>query len=253
MTRFLGTAGSVAQGAYRPLTSGQTSRIRRRKSSSISRSGSGSDAVDPSRPSVASSSIVASEESAPAIAAGGISTNRMWRDGKKKMDFTSSTKTGRLPLSCRRFVQRRPTSPGEGGSYRSASSGCSLLMCRIAFRITPSTVACAHRPVECPMVRSGVVEVDHQPDAATGHPDTDPDPVVLGVHQVDVVAAAIRSLALVEEMRCEHRRTGGTAPAADVLGPGVVRVAGVAEAIVRTAADEMAALAIDRQPLRVGP
>ena len=50
------------------------------------------------------------------IAPGGISTNRMWRYGKKKIDLISSTKTGRLPFIIRRFVQRSPTSPGDGAS-----------------------------------------------------------------------------------------------------------------------------------------
>ena len=67
---------------------------------------------------------------------GRISTNRMWRYGKKKIDSIRSTKTGRLPSIIRRFVQRRPWSRAFGISYRSASSGCSLLRCRTAFLIT---------------------------------------------------------------------------------------------------------------------
>ena len=51
---------------------------------------------------------------ASAAAAGGISTNRMCRYGKKKTEPTWSTKTGRLPFSVRRFVQRRPTSRAFG-------------------------------------------------------------------------------------------------------------------------------------------
>ena len=76
------------------------------------------------------------------------------------------------------------------------------------------------------MVPSGVVEVDHEADAAAGHPDADPDPVVRGVHQVDVVAAAVRLLALEEEMRGEHGGAGAARPAADVLRPAVAGVAG---------------------------
>ena len=60
--------------------------------------------------------MTAIEGSLPVIEPGGISTNRMWRYGKKKIDFMSSTKTGRLPFIIRRFVQRSPTSPGDGAS-----------------------------------------------------------------------------------------------------------------------------------------
>ena len=42
--------------------------------------------------------------------AGGISTKRMCSYEKKKTEYWSSTKTGRLPSSVRRFVQRRPRS-----------------------------------------------------------------------------------------------------------------------------------------------
>ena len=107
--------------------------------------------------------------------AGGISTNRMWRYGKKKIDLMSSTKTGRLPFIIRRFVQRRPTSPGEGGSYRSASSGCSLLRCRMTLRITSRSSPPGDALVSPTMVRSGVVEVDHQADPPARDPDADPD------------------------------------------------------------------------------
>ena len=68
----------------------QTSRIRRRKSSSISRSASTSGAGGwrGRRRSARPPSATASWQSAvPAIAPGGISTNRMWRYGKKKIDF----------------------------------------------------------------------------------------------------------------------------------------------------------------------
>ena len=46
---------------------------------------------------------------------------RTWRYGKKKTDFRSSTKTGRLPSSVRRFVQRTADVAGVGSSNRSAS------------------------------------------------------------------------------------------------------------------------------------
>src|SRR4051794_8585401 len=103
------------------------------------------------------------------------------------------------------------------------------------------------------MVRSGVVEVDHQADTASRHPHADPDTVVLRAHQVRVMTAAVRLLALVEQVRRENGGFGATAAAADILGPRVVVVSGAAEAIARAAADEMAAIGADREPLGVRP
>src|SRR5947207_817568 len=74
-------------------------------------------------------------------------------------------------------------------------------------------------------VRSArVVEVDDEPDSTAGDPDPDPDPVVGGIHQVDVVTAAVRLLALEVEMRSEHRGVRVARPAAEVLRPDVARV-----------------------------
>ena len=63
--------------------------------------------------------------------------------------------------------------------------------------------------VSPPMVRLGVVEVDHQADPSARDPDADPDPVVGRVHQVHVMAAVVRLLALEEEVGGED---GGLAP-----------------------------------------
>jgi hypothetical protein len=60
----------------------------------------------------------------------------MWIIGKTNTDAESSAKTGRFPFLSRRFVHRRVTSAAAGREYRSASSGCSLLMWRTAFRIS---------------------------------------------------------------------------------------------------------------------
>ena len=125
MTRFFGTAGSVAPGPSRALTRGRPVSVQ-----------AGSDLADPAqevlvdlevglrlgglgrRPSGSCASAVAARASRrpDRVAPAGISTNRMCRYGKKKIDPLSSTKTGRLPFIWRRFVQRRPTSPGDGAS-----------------------------------------------------------------------------------------------------------------------------------------
>ena len=152
-------------------------------------------------------------------------------------------KIGFLPSSIRTFVQTRLTSAGVGISYRSASSGCSLVMWMTTLRITAGSSRCrparrlrpdgpgsaAHGP-GADRVLARVVEVDDQADAPAGHPDADPDPVVRRVHQVHVVAAAVRLLALEEEVRAEDRRVRVAGAAAEVLGPAVARVAGGAAA-----------------------
>ena len=84
-------------------------------------------------------------------------------------------------------------------------------------------------------------------------PDADADAVVLLVHEVDVVAAVVRLLGLEEAVRTEHGRLGVARPATDVLGPGVVAVAGPAEPVARVAADEVAAVRPERELPRVRP
>ena len=59
---------------------------------------------------------------------------------------------------------------------------------------------------------SAGVEVDHQPDATAGHPDADADLPERRVHEVPVVAAVVRPLALEEQVRAEH---GGERVAAE--------------------------------------
>src|SRR5918993_502402 len=246
MTRFLGTGGSVALAPWPTL---QTSRIRRRKSSSISRSASTSATGGGGwcAGSSSGSTATAIDASLPVAAPGGISTNRMWRYGKKKIDLISSTKTGRLPFIIRRLVQRNPTSPGDGVSNRSARSGCSLFRWRMTLRITLGWSSGPAPAVTPPMVRSGVVEVDHQPDAATRDPDPDADLRVLGAHHVHVVAAVVRLLALEEQVRAKDGRFGAARPAADVLCPPIARVAGPSKPVAWAAADEVRAGASDRE------
>ena len=98
---------------------------------------------------------------------------------------TASMNTGRLPSIIRRLVHTRPTSDGVGRSNRSTSSGCSFVGVdarRFGSRADASRAGA--RRVTRPMVppamagramRQGGVEVDHQPDAAAGHPDPDAD------------------------------------------------------------------------------
>ena len=123
-------------------------------------------------------------------------------------------------------------------------------------------VADRHRPmVTRPMVlpdhgtarESGVVEVDHQPDAAVRDPDADPDPVVGGVHQVPVVAAVVGLLALEVQVRAEDGAVRVARPAAEVLAPAVARVARVAQPVAGRPADEVVALVVGREALRVRP
>ena len=207
MTRFLGTGGSVAPGPcrtlFRPRGSGAGSPRRSR------------DRVRPRAPvagtrPLASSVVTAIDGSPPDIAPGGISTNRMCRYGKKKIEATSSTKTGRLPFIWRRFVQRTPTSPGVGRLEQVGEQRLLVVEVQDDVPDHDLMVARAGRPVSPPKVRSGVVEVDHEADPPAGDPDADPDPVVRRVHQVDVVAAAGRLLAW--KKRCEPRTAARASP-----------------------------------------
>src|SRR5437773_8392035 len=67
-----------------------------------------------------------------------------------------------------------------------------------------------------PVASAGVVEVDDEADPTARHPDPDPYPVVQRVHQVHVVAAAVRLLALEEQVRPEDGAVGVARPAAEV-------------------------------------
>src|SRR5712671_865973 len=109
-------------------------------------------------------------------------------------------------------------------------SGCSFWTWMITLRIIPGA-----------LTSTRVIEVDDEPDAAARDPHADTDAVVLGVHQVDVMAAAVRLLALEEEMRAEDRGRWVAGPTAEVLGPDVARVTGAPESIAGGAADEVVA------------
>ena len=79
----------------------------------------------------------------------------------------------------------------------------------MTLRITPPSWPLGGARARGPMVpRLGVVEVDDQPDAAVRDPDADADAVVLRVHQVDVVAAVGRLLALEEPVGRQDRDVG---------------------------------------------
>src|SRR5204863_2537319 len=95
------------------------------------------------------------------------------------------------------------------------------------------------------------VEVDHQPDATAGHPHPDADLVEPRVHEVAVVAAVVGALALEVQVRAEDRAVRVARAAAEVLAPAVAGVARTAEAVARGPADEVIALVVDREPLRV--
>src|SRR5688572_29367092 len=99
----------------------------------------------------------------------------------------------------------------------------------------------------------GVVEVDDQPHAPAGNPDADPGAVVLAVHHVDVVTAEVGLLTLEVQVAAEDRALGIARAASEVLRPAVARVAGAAQAVAGVAADEVAAVAPDREPLGVRP
>src|SRR2546423_11583919 len=115
-------------------------------------------------------------------------------------------KTGRVPFIVRRFVQTNATSVGPGSASTSASSGCSFIRWITTFRITAP-----------PLLSARVVEVDRQPNAAGGNPDTQPHAVVLGVHQVHVVSAAVGPLGLEEQVRAQDRLDRVAGAAAQVL------------------------------------
>src|SRR5688572_9077737 len=97
----------------------------------------------------------------------------------------------------------------------------------------------------------GVVEVDDQPHAPAGNPDADPGAVVLAVHHVDVVTAEVGLLTLEVQVATEDRALGIARAASEVLCPAVARVAGPAQAVAGVAADEVAAVAPDREPLGI--
>src|SRR3954449_696901 len=137
-------------------------------------------------------------------------------------------KTGRVPFIVRRFVQTKATSVGPGSASTSASSGCSFIRWITTFRITAP-----------PLLSTRVVEVDRQPNATRGNPDTQPDAVVLRVHEVHVVAAAVRPLGLEEQVRAQDRLEWIARAAAEVLGPDVARVAGPTQPIAGRSADEV--------------
>src|SRR5258706_14827468 len=109
-------------------------------------------------------------------------------------------------------------------------SGCSFWTGMFTLRITPGAVT-----------PTRLIEVDDEPDPAARDPHADSDAVVLGVHQVDVMAAAVRLLALEEEMRAEDGGRWIAGATAEVLGPDVARVTGAPESIAGCAADEVVA------------
>src|SRR3954467_8166661 len=136
-------------------------------------------------------------------------------------------KTGRVPFIVRRFVQTNATSVGPGSASTSASSGCSFIRWITTFRITAP-----------PLLSTRVVEVDRQPNAPRGNPDTQSDTVVLGVHQVHVVSAAVRPLGLEEQVRTQDGLEWIARSAAQVLRPDVTRVAGPTQPVARRSTDE---------------
>ena len=246
MTRFFGTAGSVAPGPARTLHRRSTTRrsrteargepVRARHGARAGFRPRGCGGGSPRRSrgrhrrrrrrrrSVSGSTPTATGTGigrpVSAAAAGGISTNRMCRYGKKKTEAIASTKTGRLPFIIRRFVQRRPTSLFPGSSNRSASSGCSLLRWRIALRITDASCARAVPSGEGPDGPGlGVVEVDDEADPPRRHPHADAHAVVLAVHHVDVVAAVVRLLALEVAVAAQDGAVRVARTAAEVLRP----------------------------------
>ena len=114
MTRFFGTAGSVAPGPSRTLTRSDLADPAEEVLVDLQVGlwlGFGGGGALAATAAARSSAI---EGSLPVMAPAGISTNRRWRYGKKKIELTSSMNTGRFPSSVRRFVQRSPTSPAVG-------------------------------------------------------------------------------------------------------------------------------------------
>ena len=162
-------------------------------------------------------------------------------------------KTGRLPSIVRRFVQSRPTSPALGHLEQVGEQRLLVVEVEDGVADHVRIVARAVAVRSDPMVPLGVVEVD---DERTRPPDTQtpiPTRSYLRVHQVHVVAAVVRLLALEEEVRAEDGAVRVAGAAAEVLGPDVARVAGRAQPVAGVAADEVAALVADRELLGVRP
>ena len=90
----------------------------------------------------------------------------------------------------------------------------------------------------------------------TRPPDTHtpiPTRSYIGVHQVHVVAAAVRPLALEVEVAAEDGAVRIARAAAEVLAPAVAVVAGAAQAIAGVAAAEVGAHVVDGELLGVRP
>ena len=133
MTRFFGTAGSVAPGPYPTLVRSDLADAAQEVLVDLEVGlglGLGRAARGPPQPRRRSSR-------APTRVAAGHRAGRDLDEPDVEVREEEDRRRCRrrrpaaCRSSCRRFVQRRPTSPGEGASNRSASSGCSLLRWRI--------------------------------------------------------------------------------------------------------------------------
>src|SRR5437773_5900048 len=98
-----------------------------------------------------------------------------------------------------------------------------------------------------------MVEVDRKTKPPDGNSATQRHAVVLGVHQVNVVSAAVGPLGLEEEVRAQDGLEWIAGAAAQVLRPDVARVAGSTKPVTGRTADEVVAGPADRQELRVRP
>ena len=195
MTRFFGTAGSVAPGpasgrfaharaaAVRPrgCAGGSPRRSRDRAPARVPRGVA---------TSISSASAPSARGSPPDIALGGISTKRMCRYGKKKIgpdvvDEDRPLAVHQCAGSCS-AARRRPARAARTGRP-AAAARCSGGGRRCGSRSDRGPRA--RRPSVHRWSGSGVVEVDHEADPPARDPDADADPVVGRVHQVHVVAA----------------------------------------------------------------
>ena len=84
-------------------------------------------------------------------------------------------------------------------------------------------------------------------------PHADPDPGEVGVHQIAVVTAVVRPLALVEEMRGKDRCVWISTTAADVLAPVGCRIARAPQSVVGAAVRVVAALPGRREEPGIRP
>ena len=206
MTRFLGTGGSVALGPYptvvRPRGCGAGSPRRSRgrprpRGPAAGSLGASSASADDVQRSVAPGDGTRRDLHEPDVEI---------REEEDRLDVVDEDRSLAV-----HHPQVRAAQPDVARRGRLVQVGEQrLLVVEMQDDVADHCPMVARAPgvVSPPMVRSGVVEVDHQADPTAGDPDADPDVAVGRVHHVPVVATVVRLLALEDEVRGEDGGLG---------------------------------------------